>query len=101
MLFGVLKSELAPFEDQGTVAVLGTAPEGATLEYTDKYALQIEEILAAVPELQGYLVISGSPTVQNLIIFSRLIAWGAPEHSHPKRVAGTTPDLTPVAGLPH
>src|SRR3546814_20134320 len=93
MLFGVLKSELAPFEDQGTVAVLGTAPEGATLQYTDKYARQIEEILAAVPEMQGHLVISGSPTVQNLISFNRLVDCGARERSPQENVAGIAPAI--------
>src|SRR3546814_14723048 len=49
--------------------------------------------------MQGYLVISGSPTVQNLISFNRLVDWGERERSQPEIVAGLAPDLAPVAVL--
>ena len=34
----LLKSELAPTEDRGTIVGIGIAPEGSTIEYTDHYA---------------------------------------------------------------
>ncbi len=45
LLLGVLPSEYAPKEDRGAFFVLLRAPEGATLEYTDRYARQMEAIL--------------------------------------------------------
>src|SRR3546814_16691801 len=49
--------------------------------------------------MQGYLVISGSPTVQNLISFNRLVDWGERERSQQEIVAGLAPEMAQVAGL--
>src|SRR3546814_12281888 len=38
LLLTQLKSELAPIEDQGTVVSIFQAPQGATIDYTEKYA---------------------------------------------------------------
>ena len=46
-----LRKDLAPAEDQGMLLTNATAPYGATLKYADKYALQMDAILATVPEL--------------------------------------------------
>src|SRR5690606_20823149 len=99
VLFAVLKSELAPFEDQGTVVVIGTAPEGATIQYTDSYAQRIEEILAEVPEIERRLVISGSPTVSNLISFNRLTPWEERDRKQQEIVDELVPKMATVAGL--
>ena len=37
-LFVLLPKELAPQEDQGVIVAFGQGPEGATIDYTDKYA---------------------------------------------------------------
>ena len=37
VLFGQIKSELAPTEDRGTIVGIAIAPEGSTIEYTDRY----------------------------------------------------------------
>ena len=37
-LFTPLKSELAPVEDRGVFMGIGLAPEGSTLDFTDRYA---------------------------------------------------------------
>ena len=39
------RKELAPQEDQGFIIGIGIAPEGSTVEYTDKYAKQMEGML--------------------------------------------------------
>ncbi len=62
-LFTALKAELAPVEDQGNIYVMFRAPEGATIEYTDAYAKQLEQICLAVPEADRVFVVSGNPTV--------------------------------------
>jgi multidrug efflux pump len=50
-LFNNLKSELAPYEDQGTVVTVFLAPEGATVGYTDRYAAQLEGIFAKTADV--------------------------------------------------
>jgi len=45
-LFGVVPSEYAPREDRGVFGAMMVAPEGASFQYTDRYARQVEAILA-------------------------------------------------------
>jgi multidrug efflux pump len=53
VLFRLLPSELVPVEDRGIGFGIVIAPEGATLEYTDKYMRQAEERILALPERSG------------------------------------------------
>ncbi len=50
-LFGILPKEFIPTEDRGTIFVFTRAPEGSTLEYTNRYMLQAEGVMQAQPEL--------------------------------------------------
>jgi multidrug efflux pump len=52
-----LKSELAPTEDRGFFIGFMLAPEGSTLQYTDRYARQLEEIYKTVPEIRTAFVV--------------------------------------------
>ncbi|MGH9388067.1 MAG: efflux RND transporter permease subunit, partial [Vicinamibacteria bacterium] len=52
-LFFVLPSELVPTEDRGVGFGIVIAPEGSTLEYTDRYMREIEKILLPLPERAG------------------------------------------------
>lgn len=75
LLFGTLKSELAPTEDRGTIIGIGIAPEGSTLAFTDKYARQMEQVYASVPEAERYFVVTGFPVVSQVISFIGLEDW--------------------------
>ena len=44
-LFTQLPSELSPTEDRGTIMAIGNAPEGSTIDYTDRFARRIEAAL--------------------------------------------------------
>ncbi|NRB70974.1 MAG: efflux RND transporter permease subunit [Xanthomonadales bacterium] len=46
-LLRVLPSEYAPNEDRGSLWILLRAPEGASLEYTDRFTRQMESIVSA------------------------------------------------------
>lgn len=46
-----LRRELMPAEDQGVLLTTADPPYGATLKYIEKYARQMDQILASVPEL--------------------------------------------------
>jgi multidrug efflux pump len=52
-----LKSELAPTEDRGFFIGFMLAPEGATMQYTDDYARQLEAIYQSVPEVRTAFVV--------------------------------------------
>jgi multidrug efflux pump len=98
-LFTAMKSELSPTEDRGTIIVSGNAPEGSSFNYTKRYAGQVEEILAGVPELRSALVIVGSGEVTQLNSFARLKDWSEREASQQEIVQRISPKLRNVAGM--
>ncbi|WP_415036685.1 efflux RND transporter permease subunit, partial [Azonexus sp.] len=75
VLLKALKSELAPVEDRGTIVGVFNGPEGATLEYTEKYARQVEEIYSKTADIQRYFVVAGNPVVSQGISFVGLNDW--------------------------
>ncbi|WP_306604301.1 efflux RND transporter permease subunit [Azonexus sp.] len=75
VLLKTLKSELAPVEDRGVILGVFNGPDGATLEYTERYARQIEDIYSKVPEIERYFVVSGNPTVNQGLSFVGLTDW--------------------------
>ncbi|HKY69795.1 MAG TPA: efflux RND transporter permease subunit [Gammaproteobacteria bacterium] len=72
ILFMTLSSEMAPTEDRGFVMTMGMAPEGSSIQYTDKYAKQMEGILASQKEVEHYFVIVGYPYTRQTLSFSTL-----------------------------
>jgi len=98
-LLTTLKSELAPIEDRGVLFIAGSAPEGATIDFTSRYALQVEGLLKQIPEVEHYFVISGSPEVTDFISFSQLDMWEDRERSQMEIGAELQPKIRQVAGL--
>ncbi|WP_298398881.1 efflux RND transporter permease subunit [uncultured Azonexus sp.] len=75
VLLKALKSELAPIEDRGVILGVFNGPDGATLEYTQKYAQQLENIYSQTQDIERYFVVSGNPTVNQGISFVGLSDW--------------------------
>ncbi len=98
-LFGVLKSELAPVEDQGNIIVVFRGPEGATIEYTDAYAKQLEEIALKVPEADRVFIVAGNPTVSQGRVILRLIPWSERERSQQEIGRSIAPAMVAVPGV--
>jgi multidrug efflux pump len=74
-VFRTIKPELSPTEDRGTIISTFLGSEGATINYMERYAKQIEGILSKIPEAQAYFVVSGRPTLSQGISFTRLQPW--------------------------
>lgn len=74
-LFQVIKKELTPVEDRGFLISIITAPQGSSIDYTARYALELEDIFESVAEADKYFVIAGSPTVDRGIAFFRPVPW--------------------------
>lgn len=70
-----MKRELAPLEDRGVILNVINAPDGATLDYTEKYANAIERIGAPYPEFDRIFTVTGNPTVSQSNVFFRAIDW--------------------------
>jgi len=94
-----LKSELSPMEDRGVIIVSGSAPEGASFAYTQRYAQQVEDILNATPELRSALLIVGTGDVTRMNSFARLKDWSERDVSQQDIVQKILPKLRGIAGI--
>jgi multidrug efflux pump len=70
-----IKRELAPIEDRGVVFVQVNAPDGSTLDYTNKYVKAIEKMGEKYPEFDRVFAIAGNPTVAQANVFLRAVPW--------------------------
>jgi multidrug efflux pump len=96
--FTALKSELAPVEDRGIVNVRGSAPEGATLGFSSRYATQAQNILAEVPEMEAVLTTVGQPDITDIRITGRLKDWDDRERKQQEIVAEVAAKLRRIPG---
>lgn len=74
-LYPRIPSELAPMEDRGTLQLRMTAPDGASLEYTDSYARKAEELAKKYPEFDTVFANIGNPSVVNGNVMLRTVDW--------------------------
>lgn len=76
-LFFALEKEFLPEEDKGRLLCFVVAPEGATVEYTDRMSREMEGILKETPEVASYGSVvafgrGGPGLANNAIVFVRL-----------------------------
>ncbi|MFZ9233369.1 MAG: efflux RND transporter permease subunit [Hylemonella sp.] len=70
-----MKRELAPLEDRGVILNVINSPDGATMEYTNKYATAVERIGQSYSEFDRIFVVMGNPTVSVANVFYRAVPW--------------------------
>ncbi|MHA6493663.1 efflux RND transporter permease subunit [Pseudomonas borbori] len=99
LLFSTLKSELAPTEDTGTIVGIFNGPDGATINYTGRYAEEIEAAYAEIPETNRYMVIAGFPTVAQGISFMKLEDWAERTRSQFEIRNQLLPKFQEIAGV--
>ncbi|MFH1158262.1 MAG: efflux RND transporter permease subunit [Pseudomonadota bacterium] len=93
ILFTLLKSELAPTEDRGTVVTIAVGPEGATIGYMADWMLKLEPVFATVPEMDRSFLVAGMPTVSQGIAFIRLKPWEERTRSQQQIAAELAPKI--------
>ncbi len=98
-LFAGLKTELAPTEDTGTLIGVFNAPDGATIDYTSRYARQLEAAYASIPETNRYVVVTGFPTVTQGISFMKLADWDQRPRSQFEIRQQLLPKLRDIPGV--
>ncbi|PZP56673.1 MAG: multidrug transporter AcrB [Micavibrio aeruginosavorus] len=98
-LFTLIPSELAPIEDRGTIISIANGPEGASLEYTDKYVAQIEELVDQIPEVDRIFAIVGSPLVSNARVISRMVDWSERDRKQQQMVSELMPKMRNIPGM--
>ncbi|MFZ6048851.1 efflux RND transporter permease subunit [Pseudomonas sp. CR3202] len=99
VLFSGLRSELAPTEDTGTIVGSINGPDGATIEYTSRYAKMLEEAYQSIPEANRYMVVVGFPTVAQGLSFLKLEDWDARKRTQFEIRDELLPKLRDIPGV--
>jgi len=103
-LFRIMPRELVPVEDRGIAFGIVIAPEGSTLQYTDSYVRQIEQILLPLPERRALftatgLGFNGPGRVTNAFVFLNLKPHGERKKSQQQIVQELFPQLLGIPGV--
>lgn len=98
-LFANAKSELAPLEDRGVILATVNAPDGATLEYTQRYMEAIERIGMSYPEFDRVFVVTGNPSVSQGVSFLRTIDWSERDRSTLQLARELLPKFATLPGV--
>jgi multidrug efflux pump len=99
LLFTLLPKELAPQEDQGLIIGFANAPEGATIDYTDGYAKQMEKVFENVVERDRSFVIVGFGEVTSAIGFVGLKDWDERARTAQQIAGSLFPQFMGITGL--
>ncbi|MGH2568023.1 MAG: efflux RND transporter permease subunit, partial [Bacteroidota bacterium] len=104
VIFTFLPSELVPTEDRGIGFGIVIAPEGATLDYTDRYMREIENRVMALPERRAIftaigLSFGGPGRVTNGFMFLALQPRDEREKSQQQIVQELFPQLISIPGV--
>ncbi len=103
-IFTIMPRELVPTEDRGFAFGIVLAPEGSTLDYTDRYMREAEKILMAVPERTALftatgLGFGGPGRVTNGFVFLNLKPRGERDRSQQEIVAELFPQMLAIPGV--
>jgi multidrug efflux pump len=99
VVLGDIKRELSPIEDRGVVLAQVNAPDGATLDYTNRYAQEIERIGRNFPEFDVVFSTIGNPTVAQGNIFFRAIPWEKRQRTTLEMAREMTPRVSSMSGV--
>ena len=93
------KSELAPIEDRGVILTVINGPDGATMDYTTRYAQTIERMGSKYEEFDRLFTVVGNPTVAQGNVFYRAKPWEERTKSTMEIARDITPALTSLPGV--
>ncbi len=102
--FNRLPEELVPTEDRGAAFGIVLAPEGSTLDYSDRYMRMVEEHLLGLPERRGLftatgLGFGGPGRVTDGFLFLDLVDRDQRERSQQEIVQTLFPRLLGIPGV--
>jgi len=94
-----MKKELAPIEDRGVILTVVNAPDGATIDYTNKYVNALERIGQPYKEFDRLFVTMGNPTVSQANVFYRAIPWEERKKTTMELAREMQPKINALAGV--
>ncbi|MHC5224759.1 efflux RND transporter permease subunit [Ignatzschineria sp. LJL83] len=80
LLYIELPEELSPTEDRGMIRVMGITPEGATVDFTDRYFTEVEDLMLDQLD-DGTIVYTISGVAMGALAFVTLPDWDDREES--------------------
>ena len=98
-LFSTTKSELAPMEDRGVILANASAPDGATLDYTDRYLKVIERAAMNIPEIDRVFMFAGGQSVSQGSVILRAVDWAERRKSTQQIARELQPQLSGLPGV--
>ena len=98
-LFSTAKSELAPLEDRGVIFMPITAPDGATLDYTRRYAEAVNRIAMSYEEIDRVFIFAGNPSVAQGTVILRAKDWAERKRSTIEIARDLQPKLAALPGV--
>ncbi|MBK0393563.1 efflux RND transporter permease subunit [Ramlibacter algicola] len=99
LIFPTMKSELSPLEDRGTIIATINAPDGSTIDYTDRYARELEKIGQDYPEFDRIFGSIGNPTVSQGSVVYRTVDWEARHRTTLEIAREMGPRFNSLAGV--
>ncbi|AXV32420.1 transporter [Aeromonas hydrophila] len=99
MLFKFIPSELAPNEDKGVMAVLGTAPSNVNLDYIQGTMEQVNKVLDEQPEVAFSQVFSGVFNANQAFGIASMVPWSQREASQKEVLERVGKQVENVPGM--
>ena len=94
-----MRQELSPLEDRGVILANINAPDGATLDYTDRYARRLESIGQQYPEFDRIFANIGNPSVSQGSVVYRAVDWSERQRSTLDIARQMQPQFNQLAGI--
>jgi multidrug efflux pump len=99
LVFPSMKQELSPMEDRGVILANVTAPDGATLDYTNRYAQALEKMGQPFPEFDRIFGNVGNPTVAQASVVYRTVDWDERKRSTMEMARELQPKFNALPGV--
>ncbi len=99
IVWPTMKQELSPLEDRGTILANVNAPDGSTLEYTNRYAKALEKIGQDYPEFDRIFANVGNPTVSQASVVYRTVDWDERKRSTLEMAREMGPKFNALPGV--
>ena len=93
-----IKRELSPIEDRGVILAQVNSPDGATLDFTNRYTKEIERIGQDYPEFDRIFANIGNPTVAQGNVFFRAKPWEERQRTTIEMARAMTPRMSSLSG---
>ena len=99
LVFPSMKQELSPMEDRGVILASVNAPDGATLDYTNRYVEALEKMGEPIKEFDRIFAVVGNPTVAQASVVYRTVDWDERKRSTIELARELQPKFNALPGV--